>query len=262
VGNFVSKKRVKNSQNMENEVKNVLLNQQQNQDENQDETQKVLIGSKIKKLDVNFKTESQEQLWNMIESKEIIICAGDAGTGKSHISLLKALELTKKYPKKYKKIFITTPAKEADGEQMGFLPGGVEEKLAPYTYSSLYLLKKILGDVKVDRLIKSKDVEVIALAYLRGVNIDNAILICDEAQNLTKKTLKTLLTRIGEDSKFILNGDLSQSDRVDDYKKSGLYFALENLKDIPQIGLFKFKEEDIVRNPVISLIIKRFNENN
>jgi phosphate starvation-inducible PhoH-like protein len=142
---------------------------------------------------------------------------------------------------------------------MGFLPGTVEEKMAPYTYSSIYLFKKILGEQKVDRMIQRGHIEIMALAFLRGVNIDNSILICEEAQNLTKKTAKTLLTRIGENAKFILNGDLSQSDRVKNQKESGLFFAMDKLKDIPQIGIFEFKDEDIVRNPVIGVILQRFN---
>jgi len=245
----VSKKNVKSQQNTE-----VNTTSKQHTDHDDEDT------IKIKELNITFKTDSQKELWDLIENKEIVICAGESGTGKSFLSLFKALDLMKNYPKQYKKIIITTPVKEADGESMGYLPGGIEEKLAPYTYSSIYLLKKILGDVKVDRMLKAKRIEIIALAYLRGVNIDNAILICDEAQNLTKKTMKTLLTRIGENAKFILNGDLNQSDRVDDHTKSGMYDALNKLKDIPQIGLFQFKKEDIVRNPVIGIILERLNE--
>jgi len=233
--------------------------EQQNVDSNLEEFDKGSIH--IKKLDINFKTKSQEELWNLIETNQIVICSGEAGTGKSHISLLKALDLMRGNSKKYKKIYITTPAVEADGEKLGYLPGDVNDKLGPYMYSSIYLLKKILGDVKVNRMIERKHIEILALSYLRGVNIDNAILICEESQNLTIKTLKTLLTRIGENAKFILNGDLSQSDRVKNHKDSGLFFAIDKLKDISDIGIFQFKENDIVRNPIITLILKAFNEN-
>jgi phosphate starvation-inducible protein PhoH and related proteins len=222
-------------------------------------TDEEISNIRIKKLNVQFRTKAQEELWEIIGNKEVTICAGAAGTGKSHISILRSLDLMQKFPEKYKKIIITTPIVEADGEKMGFLPGTVEEKMAPYTYSSLYIFKKILGEQKVQRMIERGHIETMALAFLRGVNIDNSILICEEAQNLTKKTAKTLLTRIGENSKFILNGDFTQSDRVKNEKESGLFFAMERLKDIPQIGVFEFSDNDIVRNPVISLILKRFN---
>lgn len=213
---------------------------------------------KIRKLEFKFRTSAQEQLWNLIDQKEITICAGSAGTGKSHISILKALDLLSKQPDKYKRIIITTPVIEAD-EKLGFLPGTVEEKLAPYTYSSLYLFEKILGKQKVERMLERGHIHIMALAYLRGVNIDNSVLICEEFQNTTPRQAKTLLTRIGENSKFILNGDYSQSDRYKNHKECGLFFSMDKLRDIPQIGIFEFADTDIVRNPIISVILKRFN---
>jgi phosphate starvation-inducible PhoH-like protein len=228
---------------------------QSNQEKDTDESDHI----KIRKLEIKFRTQAQEELWNLLDQKEIVICAGSAGTGKSHISILKALDLLSKQPEKYKRIIITTPILEADGERMGFLPGTADEKMGPYIYSSIYLFEKILGKQKVERMRQREHIFPIALAYMRGINVDNSILICDEAQNLTPKTMKTLLTRIGENSKFILNGDLSQSDRCKDHKDNGLFFAMEKLQNIDEIGIFEFEDKDIIRNPIIGKILKRFN---
>ena len=213
---------------------------------------------KIKKLNIEFKTKAQEELWNLIDKKEITIVAGSAGTGKSHISILKALDLLSKHPNKYKKIIITCPAHEAD-EKIGYLPGTVADKLAPYVYSLKYIFYKILGEQKTERMFERDQIKVLAMGFLRGVNIDSSILICDEFQNCTPRQAKTLLTRIGEDAKFIFNGDYSQSDRYTNYKDSGLFFSMEKLKDIPQIGIFEFSDSDIIRNPIIGVILKKFN---
>jgi phosphate starvation-inducible PhoH-like protein len=252
----MAKKIRNNKKNQSTQLNNPTNNPQQTNQELEEEINNAI---KIKKLEISFRTKAQEELWNLIDQKEITICAGAAGTGKSHISVLKALDLLSKQQNKYKKIILTTPIQEADGERMGFLPGTVEEKMSPYTFSSIYLFRKILGDQKVDRMLERKQIEIMALAFFRGVNIDNSILICEESQNLTKKTMRTLLTRIGENSKFLISGDIQQSDRNKDIKDNGLFFAMEKLKDIPQIGLFEFSDLDIVRNPVISIILKRFN---
>jgi len=213
---------------------------------------------RIKKLSVEFKSESQKKLWDLIDSKEITIVAGSAGTGKTHISILKALDLMSKFPDKYKKIILTTPAHEAD-EKLGYLPGTIDEKLDPYIYSMKYIFCKILGPQKTDRMFERDHIKVLPMGFLRGVNIDGSILICDEFQNCTPKQAKTLLTRIGENSKFILNGDYSQSDRYNDYKNSGLFVSMEKLKNMCEIGIFEFSDKDIIRNPIIAKILKHFN---
>jgi len=214
---------------------------------------------KFKNLsDIKFRTENQKKYWDLIGEKEVTLCAGPAGTGKSFISLAKALEIFSKERKKYKKIIIVKPAVEAD-EKLGYLPGSMEEKLEPYIYSTKYVLEKILGKAKINNLFLKGKIEIMALAYMRGINIDNAILILEEAQNCTPRQMKTILTRIGEDSKFIISGDHEQSDRYRNTKESGLYFAMEKLKDIPEIGIFEFEPEDIVRNPIVGKILEKFN---
>lgn len=214
---------------------------------------------KFKNLDhVEFRTPTQKDYWNLIYEKEITLCSGPAGTGKSYISLARALHIFSKERSKYKKIIVVKPVVEAD-EKLGYLPGSVEEKLEPYVYSTKYILEKILGKQRVDHLFSKGKIEVMALAYMRGINIDNAIVVCEEAQNMTPKQMKTLLTRIGENSKFIISGDHEQSDRYKKHTDSGLYFAMNKLKNIPEIGILEFQQIDIVRNPIISKILDRFN---
>jgi len=212
----------------------------------------------IKPVKIEFKTRAQEEFWNIIGDHEITLCSGPAGTGKSYLSIARALHLLYEKGNKYEKIVICKPVVEAD-EKLGYLPGSVEEKLDPYIYSSKYIIEKIIGREKYEALIKNGILEYRALAYMRGINIDNTILVAEEMQNTTKKQMKTLLTRIGEDSKFILSGDFEQSDRHTDYKQSGLFLAMEKLEFLDGIGTLEFEQTDIIRNPIIGKILQRLN---
>jgi phosphate starvation-inducible PhoH-like protein len=158
---------------------------------------------------------------------------------------------------KYEKIIIVRPAVEAE-EKLGSLPGGLEEKLDPYIYPSYYLLNKIIGKEAREKLKEEGFIEVAALAYMRGWNVDNTILVFEEAQNTTPAQMKLLLTRIGFNSKFFISGDLEQSDKFKDKTKTGLYDAKIRLGDIKNVGIFEFDIDDIVRNPIISQILKRY----
>jgi phosphate starvation-inducible PhoH-like protein len=159
----------------------------------------------------------------------------------------------------YEKIIIVRPAVEAE-EKLGSLPGNVEEKLDPYIFPSYYLLNKIIGKQNREKLKEVEAIEVFALAYMRGMNIDNSILIFEEAQNCSPKQMKLLLTRIGFNSKFFISGDLEQTDRYKDKTHSGLYDAIEKFTNIDKIGIFSFKDKDIVRNPIISHILEKYEE--
>ncbi len=159
----------------------------------------------------------------------------------------------------YEKIIIVRPAVEAE-EKLGSLPGNVEEKLDPYIFPSYYLLNKIVGKDIREKLKEIEAIEVFALAYMRGMNIDNSILIFEEAQNSTPSQMKLLLTRIGFNSKFFISGDLEQFDRHKDKTQTGLWDALKKFNDVNDIGVFEFNPEDIVRNPLISSILKKYEE--
>ncbi len=211
----------------------------------------------IKKPKEKFLTKSQEEYWNILGDNQITLCFGPAGVGKSYIAMKRAVDLLHDENNKYEKIIIVRPAVEAE-EKLGSLPGGLEEKLDPYIYPSYYLLNKIIGKDARERLKDEGYIEVAALAYMRGWNVDNTILVFEEAQNATPAQIKLLLTRIGYNSKFFLSGDLEQSDKFKDKTKSGLYDAKKRLGDVKGIGIFEFGSEDIVRNPIIGEILQRY----
>ena len=158
----------------------------------------------------------------------------------------------------YEKIIIVRPAVEAE-EKLGSLPGNVEEKLDPYIFPSYYLLNKIIGKEAREKLKDLEIIEVFALAFMRGMNIDNSILIFEEGQNATPSQMKLLLTRIGFNSKFFISGDVEQSDRYKNKTHSGLWDAIEKFRDSSVISTFEFKDKkDIVRNPLITKILQKY----
>jgi phosphate starvation-inducible PhoH-like protein len=211
----------------------------------------------IKQPKEKFLNKNQEKYWNILGDNEITLCFGPAGVGKSYIAMKRAVDLLWDDTNKYEKIIIVRPAVEAE-EKLGSLPGGIEEKLDPYIYPSYYLLNKIIGKEAREKLKEEEFIEVAALAYMRGWNVDNTILVFEEAQNTTPSQMKLLLTRIGFNSKFFISGDLEQSDKFKDKTKTGLYDAKMRLQDLNNIGVFEFDIDDIVRNPIISQILKRY----
>ena len=221
-------------------------------------TVKEKIRAIIKKPKEKFLTKSQEEYWEVLDKNQITFCFGPAGVGKSYIAMKKAVDLLWDENNKYEKIIIVRPAVEAE-EKLGSLPGGLEEKLDPYIFPSYYLLNKIIGKEAREKLKDEGFIEVAALAYMRGWNVDNTILVFEEAQNATPAQIKLLITRIGYNSKFFVSGDLEQSDRFKDKTQSGLYDAKIRFNGINQIGVYEFnKHEDIVRNPIITEILKRY----
>ena len=211
----------------------------------------------IKKPKEKFLTQSQEEYWKILGENQITLCFGPAGVGKSYIAMKRAIDLLWEEDNKYEKIIIVRPAVEAE-EKLGSLPGGLEEKLDPYIYPSYYLLNKIIGKESREKLKDEGFIEIAALAYMRGWNVDNTILVFEEAQNASPAQIKLLLTRIGFNSKFFLSGDLEQSDKFKDKTKSGLYDAKKRLEGVKGIGVFEFGAKDIVRNPIIGEILKRY----
>ena len=213
----------------------------------------------IKKSKDKFLTQSQREYYDKLRKNQITVCSGPAGVGKSFIAMKAAVDLLAENDSPYEKIIIVRPAVEAE-EKLGSLPGNVEEKLDPYIFPSYYLLNKIIGKEAREKLKALEVIEVFALAYMRGMNIDNSILIFEEAQNATPKQMKLLLTRIGTDSKFFISGDLEQTDRYKDKKHSGLWDALERLKNMSEVGVHHFGDEDVVRNPIITELLKRYED--
>ena len=205
------------------------------------------------------KNKTQKDLVNLINDKDIIIAAGPAGVGKSFVTVARALELLKGSNNKFTKIVVSKPAVE-DEEEHGFIPGTIREKMEPYISSTMDNFDDLIGKQNRLALEEAGYLEVQPLAYIRGKSIKNTILLMEEVQNMTPRQVKTLLTRIGENSKFILSGDIEQSDKFKNPKQSGLYDAMHRHRNIPEIGFIEFTEEEIVRNPIISKILANYKE--
>ena len=221
---------------------------------------KDLINSIVtKRQRKKFLTDSQKEYYDILCKNQITICSGPAGVGKSFVAMRAAIDLLCDPENGYEKIIIVRPAVEAE-EKLGSLPGNVEEKLDPYIFPSYYLMNKIIGKEAREKLKEVEIIEVFALAYMRGMNIDNSILIFEEGQNATPKQMKLLLTRNGFNSKFFISGDLEQTDRYKDKTHSGLYDALMKFKDVEDIGVFSFDNKDIIRNPLINKILDKYEQ--
>lgn len=222
---------------------------------------KELISQIIKKkTKEKFLTNNQKKYYDTLISSEITVCSGPAGVGKSYITMKAAIDLISDPTNAYEKIIIVRPAVEAE-EKLGSLPGNVEEKLDPYIFPSYYLLNKIIGKEAREKLKEIEVIEVFALAYMRGMNIDNSILIFEEGQNASPSQMKLLLTRIGFNSKFFISGDVEQSDKYKNKTHSGLWDAIEKFRDSDGISIFEFKDKnDIVRNPLITKILEKYEE--
>jgi len=223
-------------------------------------TKKDFINSVIKRKQKNkFLSDNQKEYYDLLISNQITICSGPAGVGKSFISMRAAVDLLMDPNNSYEKLIIVRPAVEAE-EKLGSLPGNLEEKLDPYIFPSYYLLNKIIGKEAREKLKEAEIIEVFALAYMRGMNIDNSILIFEEGQNATPNQMKLLLTRIGFNSKFFISGDLEQTDRYKDKTHTGLYDAIKKFKNLDDVGIFEFNSNDVVRNPLIGKILKRYED--
>jgi phosphate starvation-inducible protein PhoH and related proteins len=222
-------------------------------------TKKEIICLIIKrKTKDKFLTQTQKHYYDTLTSSEVTVCSGPAGVGKSYITMKAAVDLIADPNTPYEKIIIVRPAVEAE-EKLGSLPGNVEEKLDPYIFPSYYLLNKIIGKETREKLKDLEVIEVFALAFMRGMNIDNSILIFEEAQNATPSQMKLLLTRIGFNSKFFISGDVEQSDRYKNKTHSGLWDTIDKFRDSEIISTFEFKDKnDIVRNPLISKILEKY----
>jgi len=224
-------------------------------------SKKDYINSIVKKKQKNkFLSPNQEEYYDILKENQITVCSGPAGVGKSYIAMKAAVDLLLDPNNSYEKIIIVRPAVEAE-EKLGSLPGNLEEKLDPYIFPSYYLLNKIIGKDAREKLKDAEIIEVFALAYMRGMNIDNSILIFEEAQNSTPNQMKLLLTRIGFNSKFFISGDLEQTDRYKDKKHSGLYDALHRFQGVNDIGIYDFRNAKNVRNPLIGKILEKYDEN-
>ena len=213
---------------------------------------------KTPKKSIIPRSEKQKRYVRALRESEIVISAGPAGTGKTFLAV--AVGLTMLLEKKIERIILSSPAVEA-GERLGFLPGDMKEKVDPYLrplYDSLY---DLFHFEKIQRMIEVGDIEIAPLAFMRGRTLKNSFAILDEAQNATDTQIKMFLTRIGENSKIVVNGDPSQIDLPNKHM-SGLDRAKKLLSHLDEIKVIDFDHSDVVRHPLVSKIVKAYSSDN
>lgn len=205
---------------------------------------------------IRVKNVGQSNYVQAVKSNDIVFGVGPAGTGKTFLAVAMAVAALRKG--EVKRIILTRPAVEA-GENLGFLPGDLKEKVDPYLrplYDSLYT---ILGVEHTGRLMERETIEIAPLAYMRGRTLDDAFVILDEAQNTTIQQMKMFITRLGFGSKMIINGDVTQID-LPRGTKSGLIHAQRTLNNVDGIGMVNFDSADVIRHPLVSKVINAYEE--
>ena len=222
-----------------------------------DDIEKVVSGViavSSKGRQIKCKTVGQKVYTDAIKQNTIVFGVGPAGTGKTFLAVALAVNAYKN--KLVEKIILTRPAVEA-GEKLGFLPGDLQNKVDPYLRPLFDALQEMFGLENYQRLLEKGVIEIAPLAYMRGRTLNDSFIILDEAQNTTKEQMKMFLTRMGEGSKMVITGDITQID-LPEGKQSGLKHAVKILKDIPDIKIVQLSHKDVVRHPLITEIIKAY----
>ncbi len=209
------------------------------------------------KKTVIARSKKQSDYIKALSDNDITIALGPAGTGKSFLAV--SVAMTMLFEKKVEKVILSRPAVEA-GEKLGFLPGDMKEKVDPYLRPLYDALYDLFGFEKINKKIESGEIEIAPLAFMRGRTLKNSFAILDEAQNATLTQIKMFLTRIGENSKIVVNGDPSQIDLINK-SQSGLVKAKKILSKIKEIKSIEFDHKDVVRHPLVTKIIQAFNKN-
>ena len=209
---------------------------------------------KTPRKSVIARSEKQSQYIKALKEKDIIISLGPAGTGKSFLAV--SVGVTMLMEKKIDRVILSRPAVEA-GEKLGFLPGDMKEKVDPYLRPLYDALYELFGADKIDKKIDNGEIEIAPLAFMRGRTLKNCFAILDEAQNATETQIKMFLTRIGENSKLVVNGDPTQIDLINK-SQSGLIKSKKILQNIKEIETIEFDHNDVVRHPLVSKIIRAY----
>ncbi len=236
------------------EKEDILLSVKKNlkTDETNIKSFKQLI--KTPKKSVIARSEKQSEYIKALKENDIVMSLGPAGTGKSFLAVSVAITLL--IEKKIDRVILSRPAVEA-GEKLGFLPGDMKEKVDPYLRPLYDALYELFGADKIDKKIETGEIEIAPLAFMRGRTLKNCFAILDEAQNATETQIKMFLTRIGENSKLVVNGDPSQVDLINK-NHSGLIKSKNILKDLEEIKIIEFDHNDVVRHPLVSKIIRAY----
>ena len=224
----------------------------------------------IPKIVNNFKpkTSNQNTFFNIIGGKDtqLLLCHGIAGTGKTYVSIYKALQDVLRRGTPYDKLIIINPTVDVGNEdKLGYLPGELSAKIQQYNESTFTILDKIIGKARATKMISDNKLEIGVLNFLRGVNLENCYVILDEAQNVSPMQIKTLMTRISENCKMIIQGYMSQCDKyktngVTNYEKSGFYDAWFRLKGVKGVNHMAFNREDCIRHPLVKRILKTYED--
>ena len=209
---------------------------------------------KTPRSSVIARSKKQSDYIKALKENDIVISLGPAGTGKSFLAVSVAVSLLME--KKVERVILSRPAVEA-GEKLGFLPGDMKEKVDPYLRPLYDALYELFGSDKIDKKIATGEIEIAPLAFMRGRTLKNCFAILDEAQNATETQIKMFLTRIGENSKLVVNGDPSQIDLINK-SQSGLIKSKNILKGLNEIKIIEFDHTDVVRHPLVSKIIRAY----
>tara|TARA_R110002050_G_scaffold65069_1_gene141168 strand:- start:21 stop:758 length:738 start_codon:yes stop_codon:yes gene_type:complete len=224
----------------------------------------------IPKIVDNFKpkTLNQRVFHDIIsdDDTQLVLCHGIAGTGKTYVSIYKALQDVLRRGTPYDKLIIINPTVDVGNEdKLGFLPGELSAKIQQYNESTFTILDKIIGKARAGKMIADNKIEIGVLNFLRGTNLENCYVILDEAQNVSPMQIKTLMTRISENCKMIIQGDMSQCDKyktngLTNYEKSGFYDVWNRLQNVKGVNHMAFSREDCVRHPLVKRILKTYED--
>jgi len=214
----------------------------------------VAVARKFKKRRLKPKTENQADYIRLMADNIVTMCHGPAGTGKTSVSVGLAGEYLTEG--KIKKIIITRPVVESSRKGLGYLPGSFKDKIHPYLIPVLEEMDLYLNSQQSKRFLDSDIIEIVPLEYMRGRNFHNAFMILDEAQNATFEQIKMFITRVGRDSKSVINGDLQQSD-LSSNSSCDFHEIIKRLDKLENVGIMELTADDIIRNPIIGKIIDR-----
>ncbi len=239
----------------ENNIDNLMLHEGEKLLNDDDGSETLVHGNGGVKI--KARTVNQKKLVEAIRKNDMVFCIGPAGTGKTYTAVALAVQALKN--KEVKRIVLTRPAVEA-GENLGFLPGDLKEKLDPYLMPLYDALRDMIPPERLVEMIQYGVIEIAPLAFMRGRTLDKAFVILDEAQNTTIMQMKMFLTRMGMTAKFVITGDMSQVD-LPRKQRSGLTYATRILRDIEGIGVVEMGHSDIIRHKIIAKIISAFEQN-
>jgi phosphate starvation-inducible PhoH-like protein len=236
------------------EKEDILLSVKKNKELEESNVKSFKQLIKTPRKSVIARSEKQSDYITALKENDVVMALGPAGTGKSFLAVSVAVTLLME--KKIERVILSRPAVEA-GEKLGFLPGDMKEKVDPYLRPLYDALYELFGADKIDKKIETGEIEIAPLAFMRGRTLKNCFAILDEAQNATETQIKMFLTRIGENSKLVVNGDPSQVDLINK-ANSGLIKSKHILKNLDEIKIIEFDHNDVVRHPLVSKIIRAY----